>query len=246
MKSNLSLSIAAPAFNEAAGIREVICKWYHYLKKQNDITQFEIVICNDGSEDNTGAILDELAKEYPEVKPLHFKRNQGAAVALAAAIQATQLDWVLLTDSDNQFPIDNLSIMLAKLHGTDANAIIGIRRKKDHFFARVGSKASGFICNKVHGTNIRDFNSAFKLIKGSLLRSFKLETKGMNCSTEMTSRLAESKIPMLEVDIEHQARETGKSSLKWPQDAIHRFLFVCYIALRQLLIKMGTLRRPYE
>lgn len=242
--ASISLSIAAPAFNEAEGIQAVVQEWYDYLKNQADIASFEIVICNDGSKDTTGFLLDELAKRYPEVRPVHFTSNQGAAHALANAIQHTQFDWVLLIDSDNQFPIENLSVMLAELRESKAKAVLGIRKKKDHFFSRFGSAASGFVCNKIYGTKIKDFNSACKLVSGPLLRSFKLEAKGMNYSTEITAQLIESKSLFKEVNIEHRTRSTGKSSLKLLRDSFHRFLFVMYISLRQLLIKLGTLRRP--
>lgn len=241
---SLTLSVAAPAFNEEAGIKSVVQEWYDYLKKQSDIKQFEILICNDGSKDATGSILDELAKQYAEIRPIHLIRNQGAAAALATAIQQTQLDWVLLIDSDNQFPIQNLPVMLAALRRTQAQAVLGIRNKKDNFFARAGSAASGSVCNLVYGTKIKDFNSAFKLVRGPLLRSFKLEARGMNYSTEMTAQLIDSKILLVEVPIDHQARSTGKSSMKFVRDSLHRLLFVSYLALRQLLRKLGTLRHP--
>lgn len=240
----LSLSIAAPAYNEAAGLYQVVEAWHDYLKNQKNILKFEIVICNDGSKDNTGMILDELEKKYSEIKPIHFAHNQGAAAALATAIAKTQFDWVLLMDSDNQFPIENLEVMLHALHDKQARAVMGIRKKKNSFLARFGSSASGFICNITHGTQIRDFNSAFKLVSGPLLRSFRLEAKGMNYSTEMTSRLVESKTDFVEVNIDHQARSTGKSNLRLVRDGMHRLLFVSYISFRQLLIKLGILRRP--
>lgn len=242
--ATLSLSVAAPAFNESDGIHDVVLEWFNYLKQQHDITQFEIVICNDGSTDNTGEILDKLSKQYPEIKPIHLRENQGAASALAHAISQTQFDWVLLTDSDNQFPIKNLSAMISALRTTHAKAALGIRQKKNNVFARFGSASSGLICNIVHGTKIKDFNSAFKLVYGSLLRSFKLEAKGLNYSTEITSRLLESGTTIVEVNIDHQPRKTGKSSMKFVRDSMHRLLFVFYISLRQLLIKIGTLRRP--
>lgn len=241
---DLSLSIAAPAYNEGEGLHQVVEGWHDYLKNQKNILKFEIVICNDGSQDNTGLILEKLEKKYAEIKPIHFLHNQGAAAALAAAISRTQFDWVLLMDSDNQFPIENLGILLRALQGKQAKAAMGIRKKKNSFLARWGSSASGFICNITHGTKIKDFNSAFKLVSGPVLRSFRLEAKGMNYSTEITSRLVESKTDFVEVNIDHQARSMGKSNLRFMRDGMHRLLFVSYISFRQLLIKLGILRRP--
>ena len=170
----ICLSVAAPAFNESEGIAVVIEHWHTFLTKQPDIKQFEIIVCNDGSTDNTGEVLNELARQYPEIRPLHFHQNQGAAAALSATITHTQFEWVLLMDSDDQFPIENWSTLMACQRSSQATAVLGIRHKADHILARLGSWLSGFMCNLAHGTKIKDFNSACKLISGSLLRSFVL------------------------------------------------------------------------
>jgi len=240
----LRLSVAAPAYNEAEGIEAVIAEWHGFLSAAPEVAEFEIVICNDGSKDRTGDILDRLTLCYPQLVPVHFQKNQGAAAALTAAIAATKGDWVLLMDSDGQFPVQALPDMLAALRRSGSRAAIGIRQKKDGPFARFGSWASGFLCNLVHGTRLADFNSAFKLVWGPTLRKLGLEAKGMNYSTEVTSRLLECGIVPVEVTIEHRPRVTGVSSMKLARGALHRFLFVTYIALRQLLLKLGILMRP--
>ena len=239
----IRLSVAAPAYNEAAGIENLVAEWHSFLSAQDDVAEFEIVICNDGSRDRTGDILDRLTLPFPQLRPLHFARNQGGAAALNAAIAATRYDWVLLIDSDGQFPIAGLTAMIAALRGGGL-AAIGVRQKKDAAFAQFGSWASGAVCNLVHGSRLRDFNSAFKLVWGPTLRGLGLEAKGMNYSTEVTSRLLERGIVPIEVKIEHRPRMTGTSSMKLVRGAAHRFLFVTYIALRQLLLRLGILTRP--
>ena len=239
----IRLSVAAPAYNEAAGIEAVIANWHDFLSAQPGLAWFEMVVCDDGSNDGTGDILDRLTLRYPQLRPLHFARNQGAAAALNAAIAATTGDWVLLLDSDGQFAIESLPAMLeAVRHG--ARAAIGVRRKKDSAFAQFGSWSSGLVCNLLHGSRMRDFNSAFKLVRGPTLRGLGLEAKGMNYSTEVTSRLLERGIVPVEVAIEHRPRAAGTSHMRSLRGALHRFLFVCYIALRQLLLRLGILARP--
>lgn len=240
----IRLSVAAPAYNEAGAIETVVRGWHDYLRAQSDLASFEIVVCNDGSRDATGAILDRLAAEWPEVKPLHFPTNRGAAAALNAAIAATSGDWVLLTDSDGQFSIRNLPLMLAALRANNAMAAIGIRRKKDRAFARFGTWSSGLLCNLVHGSRLADFNSAFKLVWGPRLRSLGLEARGMNYSTEVTSRLLEAGIMPVQVGIDHHPRIAGISSMRLARGAAHRLLFVTYIALRQLLLRLGIISPP--
>jgi glycosyltransferase involved in cell wall biosynthesis len=238
------LSLAAPAFNEAGGIRAVVVEWLEYLRAAGDVAEFEIVICDDGSRDATGAILDELAGAHREVRPLHFPVNQGAAAALTAAIAATRFEWVLLIDSDGQFLIANCAAMLAAVRERRVPAAIGVRQKKDRLFARFGTASSAMVCNWVHRSAIGDFNSAFKLVWGPLLRALAFEAKGMNYSTEVTSRLLEAGAQIAEVAIDHRPRVAGASHMKMFRGAYDRALFVAYVAMRQALLGSGVLRRP--
>jgi dolichol-phosphate mannosyltransferase len=238
-----SLSLAAPAFNEAASLETVIEQWLQHLRAAKIRDGFEIVVCNDGSRDATGTILDRMAAANAELRPVHHTKNQGAAAALTTAIARTTREWVLLIDSDGQFPIENLDRMVETVETKDTRAVMGVRAKKDSLFARFGTGASGAISNLVHGTRLRDFNSAFKLVEGSLLRKLNLEAKSLNYSTEITSKLLEGGVSLIEIDIEHRPRAGGKSSMRLVRDSCHRFIFVFYIALRQLMLRMGILQR---
>ncbi|QDQ39523.1 glycosyltransferase family 2 protein [Legionella geestiana] len=240
------LSIAAPAYNEAEGLAEVLLAWVEYLRNYSGLLSFEIVVCNDGSSDGTGELLDALAAENPEIRPIHLPHNEGAGAALAQAILHTQKDWVLLMDTDGQFPVENLERLAKTLQTARVQAVIGVRCKKDNALARFGSAASSRICNRLHGTRLRDFNSACKLVQGNLLRALRLEARGMNYSTEITARLIECGAPLAEVDIEHRAREYGRSHLRFMRDSVHRALFTAYLALRLLLINRNILRVSYE
>lgn len=238
------VSIAAPAYNEEASIGETILAWLRFLRMSPDVEQFEIVVCNDGSRDRTGAIVQDIARDNAEVKPVNLARNQGAAVALKTAIAQTQLDWVLLLDSDGQFPIENFTGMLAALREGHAQAVIGVRQKKDTLFARLGTWSSGGVCNWLYGTRLRDFNSACKLLSGPVVRSLHLEAKGMNYSTEVTARLLECGVTITEVEIEHRPRKSGASNMRLIRGSIHRFLFVCYLGFRRFLFRFAVLQRP--
>jgi glycosyltransferase involved in cell wall biosynthesis len=237
-----SLSLAAPAYNEAHVIEQVVRDWIAYLQAQESL-RWEIVICNDGSRDETGAILDRLAAEYPALRPIYRAVNQGAAAALTTAIHNTTSEWVLLIDADGQFPVENLSRLAAELP-RGALAVLGKRTKKDSWFARFGSWGSGIACNLAHGTSLKDFNSAFKLVRGDVIRALPLEARGLNYSTEITSKLLERGVEIHEVAIEHLPRPTGKSSRKLVRDAGHRALFVLYILVRQYLLRSHVLVVP--
>jgi glycosyltransferase involved in cell wall biosynthesis len=240
----LNISIAAPAYNEGENIFPLVEQWVHYLQARFKPEDYEIVICNDGSKDNTGELLDDLARRYPAVRPCNHLVNQGAAAALTTAIKNTTKCWVLLLDSDGQYPIENLEFFLQARERAPLPAYIGFRlQKADSGFARFGSWASGWCCNLFHGTRYRDFNCALKLIEGALLRDLCLEAKGLNYSTEISSKILERGVTMGEVEILHQRRGKGRSSRTLLRGSLHRFLFVIYIGFRQFLFKSGLLQR---
>jgi len=239
-----NLSIAAPAYNEGEGIRPLIENWINFLQTRFKPDDFEIVVCDDGSKDNTWEILSDLARAHPSVKPCRHLVNQGAGVAVATAIKHTTKAWVLLLDSDGQYPVDNLDLLMRELDRAPAPAFIGYRAEKaDSAFARFGSWISGQCCNWCHGTGYRDFNCALKLVDGTLLRDLDLEARGLNYSTEISSKILERGVAMKEISIVHQARKKGRSSRTLLRGSLHRFLFVTYIGWRQFLLKAGLLQR---
>jgi len=243
-----SLSIAAPAYNEAENLGPLVSGWIGYLQRHFAPGTFEIVICNDGSRDRTAEVLAELASAHSALRPCHHTVNQGAAAALTTAIAHTTKNWVLLLDADGQFPVENFERFAAEFARAPAPAFIGFRpRKEDSAFARFGSWASGLACNLCHGTRYRDFNCALKLVEGPLLRSLPLEAKGLNYSTEISSRILERAVLMREVAILHVPRRKGRSSRSLLRGTLHRFLLVAHIAFRQLLLRLHVLqRRPYS
>ena len=242
-----TLSIAAPAYNEAECISEVVELWYGYLKKDQSLSTFEIVICNDGSVDDTAKILIRLSSRYPEVRVVEHKRNKGAAAALTTAIHNTSYDWVLLLDTDGQFPVENLAYFRKAMEVSASLSYIGCRsEKQDTLFARFGSWSSGFVCNLFLRTRYSDFNSACKLVDGRLLRWLRLESKGLNYSTDITAKLVEAGFAPTEVNICHEKRVSGKSNRAVIRDAFQRFMFVSYIIFRQLLFLFNVLQRPSD
>jgi dolichol-phosphate mannosyltransferase len=204
------ISLAAPAYREGAGIRVVVERWMEYLAARFPAGAYEVVICNDGSDDDTGEVLAALGKRFPALKVVTHEKNQGAAAALTTAIAHTTKGWVLLIDSDGQFPVENLERFEAAWTQPEPRAFLGVREgKKDSLFSRFGSWSSGQLCNLFHHSRYRDFNSAFKLVRGDLVRSLHLEAKGLNYSTEITSKLLERNVTLVEVPVAHVPRASG-------------------------------------
>ncbi|GAA1771657.1 glycosyltransferase family 2 protein [Nonomuraea bangladeshensis] len=239
----VDVSVAAPAYNEADTIAAVVTEWREYLERHPSVGEWEIVVCDDGSVDATSAVLAGLSYDCPQLVVVTFEHNRGAGAAIAAAIARTRFDWVVLLDSDGQFPIANLDRVLPRIQAGEAMAFSGARiRKADGLAYRWGSAASGAISNLLHRTRYRDFNSVFKVVHGPLFRALPLEAGGMNCSTEITARVAEIGHQWVEVPIEHRERGSGRRGWRFWRGACDRALFVAYLGYRHWLLRRGVLR----
>lgn len=95
MKTTPSISIIIPCFNEGANVAETIAA----AAKQN-YPNYEIIAVNDGSKDNTGAILDQLTKQHPMLRVVHFAENQGKAMALRMGSLAAKSEYLVCIDGD--------------------------------------------------------------------------------------------------------------------------------------------------
>lgn len=107
LKSTPLVSIVVPCFNEEDNVREVVDALSNL-----DYPCYEIICINDGSKDGTGALLDQLAHDYPKLRVVHQAKNQGKAVALNTAALMAQGEFLLCIDGDAVLDKDIISWML--------------------------------------------------------------------------------------------------------------------------------------
>jgi len=88
-------TLVVPCHNEGDNARDTLA----YLAEQ-DYPDFEIIAINDGSRDNTGIVLDELTTVYPQLRVLHFTKNQGKAMGLRMAALASNSEFLICIDGD--------------------------------------------------------------------------------------------------------------------------------------------------
>lgn len=102
----MHLSVIVPAFNEAQTLEKNICEFDKYLSRQN--YDYEIIVINDGSSDNTAAIARELALELPKLRFIDNQVNQGKGAAVKQGFQEAEGNYQLFLDADNATSIDHL------------------------------------------------------------------------------------------------------------------------------------------
>ena len=202
------LSVVLPAYNEEANVEKTVRAVAAYLDTKP--IDYEILVVNDGSADGTGPILDRIASELPRVRPLHHPQNRGYGSALRTGFDAAGKRFVFYMDSDGQFDIRELDLVLPL--ATDEDHIVTGYRivRQDPFVRRLNAKLfGGTLVPLLLNVRVQDLNCAFKLIPRKVLRSIKLESTGALINAELYGRAVRHGFGVKEVGVHHYAREAG-------------------------------------
>lgn len=155
------LSVAMPAYNEAAEIGNVILDHASILHELSEtIPQWEIVVVNDGSTDETEAVLESLRERVPQLRWIS-QANQGICGAVTRAYREATGSHIYFTGSDGQWPAENLRTLLpALLAGADL--VIGIRLNRHEIYSlprRIISRGFNSIPPLLFGVRVGDAGS---------------------------------------------------------------------------------------
>ena len=119
----MDLTLVIPCFNEEGNVEALVREARETL--QGAVSGYEIVAVDDGSTDGTWVLLERLAAEQPDVRPLRHQSNRGMGAAVRTGIVAARGDFVLVAPGDNQFPLDQVPAMLAAARTADV--VVGHR-----------------------------------------------------------------------------------------------------------------------
>ena len=112
-----SISIVMPAYNEEESVEKVVSQAVTELKK---ITKdFEVVVVDDGSTDQTGKILDRLAKKNKIIRIIHHKKNKGFTGAILSCYRSAKKHLVFLAPADGEFNFSELINFIDAIRGYD-------------------------------------------------------------------------------------------------------------------------------
>ena len=177
------ISIIVPCYNEGAALPhfyEAIAKQSAIMRHSSDV-DFEYLFINDGSKDNTLAVIKELAAKDKRVKYVSFSRNFGKEAAIYAGLENASGDYVTIMDADLQDPPEMLSKMYdcVKKQGYDCAATRRVSREGEppirSFFARLFYK----LINKISNANIVDGARDYRLMTRQMVQAI-LEMKEYN------------------------------------------------------------------
>lgn len=227
------ISVIFPAYNEEDNVERAVAAALGSFRRFFD--KIEIIVVDDGSKDKTSERLDALAESTPEVVAKHHAKNRGYGAALRTGIEAAQHELIFFSDSDLQFDLDEIELLLEWIDHHDI--VTGYRAKRaDPMIRKLNAWAWGTLVKTVLGVRVKDIDCAFKLFHRHVFDGYKLESVGAMINTEILARAKQNKMTIKEVPVNHYTREVGEQT--------GANIKVIFKAFRELVEMHGKLRKP--
>lgn len=208
MQKAPALSVFFPAYNEEKNIATTV---ENTLKILPEIAKnFEIIVVNDGSTDDTEKVVKEVTSKNPKVKLINHQKNLGYGAALKTGFYSAKFPLMTFTDADGQFDFGQIKKFLEKID--DADLVIGYRKKRAEGFTRKLNAEGWRLLNfLLFGLKIKDIDCGFKLVKRQVFDKIpKLTSTGATISAELLVKAKKAGFKILEVSVDHYPRKQGR------------------------------------
>jgi glycosyltransferase involved in cell wall biosynthesis len=215
----MKLSVVMPVYNEEKTVCDILELVLKVLTGENRCwSDYEIIIVDDCSKDNTASVLKENYGEHDKVH-LYFQNvNQGKGAAITRAFSHTTGDVVLIQDADMEYDPEDYHTLLKPIADGKADVVYGSRFKGEvarvlYFWHYLGNQFLTLLSNMFTNINLTDMETCYKVFKGDIIRNMRLESKRFGIEPEMTAKIAKRKgIRIYEVPISYYGRtyEEGK------------------------------------
>jgi glycosyltransferase involved in cell wall biosynthesis len=232
VKTKYSLSVILPAHNEEAAIAGTLQNVLETLTPW--VEDFEVVVVNDGSRDNTRAIVEAAAARDPRIRLINHPVNQGYGAALVSGFEAVTRELAFFMDADGQFDIHDIEQFFPLIEHYDA--VLGYRiKRQDTWMRKLNAWGWKCLVRLVFGLRVRDIDCAFKLYRARFFQEHRLETRGAMINTEILYKFTRAGYTYTEVGVHHLPRRGGRATGAKPS--------VIARAFRELLVYAWKWRR---
>ena len=204
-----SLTVSMPAYNEDLNIGPMIDM--ARTKVGPLVDELEIVVVDDGSKDNTAAVVEAISSQDARVRLIQHPVNMGYGAAVKDSIWAASKVLILTTDSDLQFDLAEVSRFLPRL--LNADMVIGYRHSRsDPWHRRLFGNGWSWLVNLLFGYTARDVDCAFKLFKRQVIDTITVQSGGAMFSAEFLVRAKRAGFKIVEEPVSHFPRRAGSQT----------------------------------
>ena len=234
-----SISAFFPAFNDGKTIGGLVEKTLAMLSRLTP--DYEVIVINDGSADETGEVLEALRAEHPEhVRVITHEQNRGYGGALRSGFAAATKELVFYTDGDGQYDPLEMELLLKKM-GPNIGFVNGYKKTRQDPWHRI---AIGWLYNRfarfIFGIQLRDVDCDFRLIRRSLLEELSLHSTSGTICVELVKKLEMCPYLVEEVEVSHYPRLHGRSQFFRLQSLAGTFLQLAGLWVTLVLVPQVT------
>lgn len=205
----MNLSIVIPLLNEQDSLIELY-QWITRVMQEHKFT-YEILFIDDGSTDDSWAIIEELSKSDANIKAIRFQKNYGKSQALHAGFARAKGDVVITMDADLQDSPEEIPELYQMIIEERYDLVSGWKKKRyDSVWRKnLPSKLFNYAARKTSGVQLHDFNCGLKAYKNEVVKSIEV-TGEMHRYIPVLAKNA-GFIKITEKPVQHQARKYGST-----------------------------------
>ena len=209
---DITLSIVVPAYNEAANVTPVVNEILQTLRENPWVGSFEVVLVDDGSRDETGAIMDRLAREHSELVVVRHETNRGFGAGLKTGFTRSRGKYVTLITADGEIAVDHSLRLLREIGESDL--ILSRRERTVNVGRTVLTLGVDWMIRLILGF-WPDKAEGIYLVRGDLLRAMPLhsDTGLVNLEVILYCRNRGCTIAMSNVPQSTRPRLSGESKV---------------------------------
>lgn len=170
----IDISVLIPLFNEEESLPE-LCEWIDRVMDSNHF-QYEIVLIDDGSTDNSWTVIEKLKDIYPQITAIKFRRNYGKSAALNVGFAAVEGEVIITMDADLQDSPDEIPALYRKIKENGFDLVSGWKQKRhDPLSKTLPTKLFNSVTRKISGIhNLHDFNCGLKAYKKEVVKNIEV------------------------------------------------------------------------
>ncbi len=215
------LSIFFPMWNEqeyigrAINAGRVACVG---LVESGEILDYELIIVDDASTDDTPRLADQFAADDPHVRVVHHPVNRKLGGSIKTGFAAASGDLVLYTDADLPFDFAELpkAIRIMRLYESDIVSAYRHDRTEEGSSRAIYTLIYNLLIRMMFGVKMRDINFAFKLCKRRIFERIELKSEGSFIDAELVIRAKKLGYTVTQFGVDYFPRTRGQSTLSSP------------------------------
>lgn len=204
-----SVSIFYPCYNDWGTMGSMIM--FTVQTSEHLGLDYDITIVDDGSDAHTRQLLDEIARQYPQVRVLQHEKNRGYGGALRSGFAAATREWIFYTDGDAQYDVRELELLLDHV-SDNVDVVQGYKiQRNDPLHRIIIGRIYHWIVKIAFGLRLRDVDCDFRLIRRSVFDKVRLISDSGVICCEMMVKIQRAGFRVIQVPVHHHERAHGKS-----------------------------------